>query len=507
MDSYKRLVEIAIERIAAGEEPPAEAIPVPEGEDIIPHEPVNYRIPDGFPNPPPPSPLIGIRGIGFILTQCGMTNDQITRFIGTEVSTLQEFAEISCTDVDEQIKTLARATGNGRVILGLGVPSRIKSAIKLLHNLKRSGDGVLDAYDVSIPTLQEWQIESQTGVDGDDKIKVSPPDKFEHKNWVSFKDGIENYFRQTKGTQGIPLFYVIRGNKRPTGKMSFIEKRIWNARLSGPDYDRDNSIVLQQLIQVLRDTDAWAYLALDEFMKNQDGRGAWKNTCRHYDGPHAVERRVADANRDLLALYYKSEAQFPLERYVTQMTNCFRILEENGEPKSERDKMDHFLNQIQNPNENLRTYIARIRMDVAMRKDFQAASNALLEAVSTTLQERGATSGNRKVAKTNTKRNNSGGDSKDKSKNKKQKGQDKTRNGPPTGPYTLEEKNGKKFCNGVDITNVKRTFTNEEWGKMGDYTQVLKASRKVAAVRMDDNSNSNNSAGNGNRFGTGAQDA
>ena len=82
MDSYKRLVEIAIERIAAGEEPPAEAIPVPEGEDIIPHEPVNYRIPDGFPNPPPPSPLIGIRGIGFVLTQCGMTNDQITRFIG-----------------------------------------------------------------------------------------------------------------------------------------------------------------------------------------------------------------------------------------------------------------------------------------------------------------------------------------------------------------------------------------------------------------------------------------
>lgn len=499
MDSYGRLMEIAIETIANGGDPPAEAIAVPEGE-VIPHEPVFYRIPQGFPNPPPPSPLSGMQGIRFVLTQCGMTGEQITRFVGTEVTTLAEFAEISESAIDDQIKTLARAPGNGRMILGLGVPSKVKAAVALLHELARSGDQVLNAYDVSIPKLREWQIESQVTTDEDDKIKVSLPEKFEYKNWVSFKDGMVNYFRQVKGTRGIPLYYVIRDDVRPTGEMSFTERRIWDASLSGLEYNRDNAMVMQQLIQVFRDTDAWPYAALAEFMKKQDGRGAWKNTCRHYDGPHAVERRIASAKRDLSELFYKSEAQFPLERYVTQMTNCFRILEENGAPKAERDKMECFLNQIQNPNEYLRSYIAQIKMDVEMRKDFQAASNALLEAVSSTLPEKAAASGGRKVAKAKAKRNNSGGDD-SKGKNKKQKGKDAPK-GPPTGPYTLEEKNGKKFCNGVDITNVKRTFTNEEWGKMGDYTQILKESRKAAAVKTDTKPN----IGNGGRFGTGAQD-
>lgn len=186
---------------------------------------------------------------------------------------------------------------------------------------------------------------------------------------------------------------------------------------------------------------------------------------------------------------------------MTQMTDCFRILEQNGAPKSERDKMSHFLNQIVNPNEDLRSVMARIRMDVNMKKDFRSASAHLLEAMGSVVQPKGATAGtNRKVAKSETKRGNSGGGN---SRNKKQK-EKKGQGGPPTGAYTIDEKNGKKYCNGVDITNPKRTFTNEEWAKMGDYIPKLKTLRKVAGVQA--NEESGDSTGHGVRFGTGAQE-
>lgn len=282
MESIQRLMEIAIERIAAGGAPPAVAIPepaVPEGEQVMPHVPINYRIPADFPNPPPGSPLNDIQGVRFVLTQCGMTGEQITRLIGTEVNRLEDLAAISESDVEEQIKILARTQGEERVVPGLGVGSKVKAVVTLLHELKLSGDGILNAYDISIPRLQEWQMESNIIIEGDDKITVSLPDNFDYKHWVSFKDRMVNYFRQTMGARKIPLFYVIRG-ERPTGKLSFLEERIWNASLSGPEFERDNARVFQQLVQKFRDTDGWAYVAETEAMQNH-GRASVTTTTGH----------------------------------------------------------------------------------------------------------------------------------------------------------------------------------------------------------------------------------
>ena len=54
MDSYERLMEIAIKAIVRGEAPPAEAIDAPIGFVQV-HNPTLFRIPQGFPNPPPPA--------------------------------------------------------------------------------------------------------------------------------------------------------------------------------------------------------------------------------------------------------------------------------------------------------------------------------------------------------------------------------------------------------------------------------------------------------------------
>ncbi|GAX25842.1 hypothetical protein FisN_6Hu120 [Fistulifera solaris] len=482
MDSFERMMERAIEVIAAGGPPPEVPIDIPEG-PVIPHVPVNYRIPQGFPNPPPPAPLEGEVAVRFVLTQCGLNNDQATRFMDMSVNSLEDLSEARESEIEDHIKLLGRTPVNrGGAILGLGSASKVKAAASLLHELARVGEGgAIDVYKVSLPTLRAWQVESRAINDVDDKITVTPPSLFDPKDWVSFKDGVENYFRQTKGTRKIPLYYVIRSDDRPDfSTISFAESRMWSASHSGPEYDNDNARVYQQLVQLMRGTDAWTYVVGTSEAENgpQDGRAAWRRLCRHYDGPHAVEKRVALATQELQQLTYKSEAVFPMERYVTRMSNCFRILAQNKAPKSTRDKINFFLNNIKNPNEYLLSYIARIRTSVELKQNFKLAADLLLEAVSSTAQlhERGATGNNRNVSNINSKRGNGGGGGS--GSNKKKKGNNGQ--GPPKGAYTLEEKNGKKYCNGIDVTAPKRTFTREEWGKLGDYIEVLKNACKVA---------------------------
>ena len=496
-------MEAAILKIACGEGPPEDPIAVPEG-NVRPFVAMHYRIPDGFPNPPPPAPLNGETGVRFVLTQAGMTMEQVTRFMGSEVINLEGLADVMESEIDGHIKILAKTTGaRGGIILGLGVASQIKAVVTALHEQARIDGGVLDAYTISLPFLRIWRKERQATMIGDDKVTVTPPSGFQSKDWVSFKDGMVNYFRQTKGVRKIPLFYVIRDEARPIGELGFTEERMYKARHQGPEFEQDNARVYQQLVQAFRDTEGWAYVAEPQTRNFQNGKEAWQRLCHHYDGPHAVEKRVAMANQELKTLYYKSEASFPLEKYVTRLTDCFRILAQNGAPKSERDKMTQFLDNIQDPNGYLLTYIAKIKMDYR-DKGFQQAADALMEAVSSTGQIQGRGAGaTRKVAAVTTGSNESNGGGRNRLK-KKQK-RDGPR-GPPSGPFSVTEKNGKKMCNGVDVTNSKRTFNKEEWMKLGGYVEELKKLRKVSAVTTD-NSGEAASAGNGNRFGTGGQNA
>ncbi len=490
-------MERAIERIAAGHPPPRIAIgqPNPEAGAIRPHVPTQYRIPGGFPNPPPEAPLNGTAGLRLVLAQCGLTDAQTTSLMGNNITCLEDFGELGEEEVEEHLKILARTSEErGGMVLGLGVVPRVKALSTLLHELARSGDGVLDAYKVTIPYLREWQSKSKVVVKGNDKLEVSMPEKFDYKDWVSFKDGIENYFRQTKGTRMIPLYYIIRSETPPTGIMSFAEARLWNARHDGPEYEDDNARVYQQLVQVFRGTDGWAYVAM---AKPQDGRAAWKRLCHHYDGPHAVEKRIAWAKSEITNTVYASEARFPLERYVTKLTDCFRILEQNGAAKSEREKVDAFYAGLKSTNEDFKSLVTLIFNNIEVRNNYQATADALLESSyrMASITQRESTSA-RKVAKANAKRDGKSGNG---NSNKKKAKSNDGQSGPPTGTYVLDEKNGKKLCNGIDVTNPKRNFTNEEWGKMGDYVSILKAERKIAAA------NTNNSSGNGSRFGTGGQ--
>jgi len=82
-------------------------------------------------------------------------------------------------------------------------------------------------------------------------------------------------------------------------------------------------------------------------VKNEDGRAAMIKLQDHYNSASSKTRRVQDAKDHLKSCFYKNEAQFSFDKYVTQLKECFDTLEEDEWPITERDKIDHLLDGIQ----------------------------------------------------------------------------------------------------------------------------------------------------------------
>jgi hypothetical protein len=57
-------------------------------------------------------------------------------------------------------------------------------------------------------------------------------------------------------------------------------------------------------------------------------------------------RRAASANAKLEALFWKSEAAFPFEKYVTRMNKAFKELEDAGQPMFMQQKVQFLLKSM-----------------------------------------------------------------------------------------------------------------------------------------------------------------
>ena len=102
----------------------------------------------------------------------------------------------------------------------------------------------------------------------------------------------------------------------------------------------------------------------------------------HYDGPGARMRRLAEATQSLENLHYRQEQLFPFEKYITGLQSAFNILDDNNEPRSEREKVRLMLKNISTNNVQVQAAISTIAMDDTLNIDFNAACNKLSERIS-----------------------------------------------------------------------------------------------------------------------------
>ena len=313
-----------------------------------------------------------------------------------------------------------------------------------------------------------------------DTIKVDKPEKFDYKKWIEWEVSVYMYFDSVKNLKGVPISYVIR--KGPTvGQFmqSRKEQIINNAPLTGYLYEKDNATVGNIIKEVCLGTEA------ESWIKNiVGGREAMRALQLHYDGPDEARKRLSVAKAQLEKLFYRHEATFSFEKYVTALNDIYNIHERYQEPIFESDKVRYLLEKCQNNHAEFKQTIVLCR---SQHTTFTGAVTMLKEACGRLFADAHVKSNRHKrsIANVNTKNNN--------------------------------YKGNKKMVNGVDTSDLSRWYTNEEMKKLPNWLQKKIATNKdhqnknkdkihekkkarvnVSAINTDENNNngSNSSPSN-----------
>ncbi len=271
-----------------------------------------------------------------------------------------------------------------------------------------------------------------------DDVTLDKPGKFEYKNWIAWEETVYLYFDSITNLRGVPMAYVIRKDLPAGTDIATLERKdqiIYNAPLNGFVFDIDTKTVLSILKESTIDTEA------ETWIKNiKCGRLAMKALQQHYDGDDEKRKRLDTAKAQLDKLFYRHEATFSFEKYVTSLQNIFSIHDRYFEPVYETDKVRYLLDKCQNNHTEFKQAVMLCR---TMHNTFSAAVTYLKTEVGRLFPDSGRTRKPRNISNTNTKKN-----------------------------------TGKKLVNGVDCSDLSRWYSKEEFSKLPGYMRKRIATNK-----------------------------
>lgn len=317
----------------------------------IPPVPVNPVAPVPVPLPPvlgPGLPAAGIPGdLHQIFTIIGLTPDKMTRFMDIEhFTTIADFGIYNTAEIARMVSDYSRLVAARCIIFGLNCTKKLQAIVFWVRKQLRMGH-MIDALAITPATnlndITELNLEtSDEAVKSMDKLY---PGKFTPLSFCTWTEGMPNFLSSIRGESGIPTVYVIRdANINPNTARDPAELMILSAPHAGPAYVADNRIVYSYLKNSLLGTEGWAWF---QEAPEGNGRQAWLNLTTHYNGPTELRRRAAEAITRLEQIIYKSETQFPFEKYATRLKECFRDLEEAGQAWTEWSKVQQLIAGVQ----------------------------------------------------------------------------------------------------------------------------------------------------------------
>lgn len=265
-------------------------------------------------------------------------------------------------------------------------------------------------------------------------------------------------------------------------------RALWAASFDTPQYKDDNREVYHLFKDLLTKTDGATWF---EKVTDGDGRAAHLLLREHYVGEAHDMRRAASANAKLEALFWKSEASFPFEKYLTRMNEAFKELADAGQPMYVQQKVQLLLRSIKCDDIQVQTTMGIIRDRYL--NDFDGACLTLSRTVSSRFASIEPGKNKRSIgAATSNNRNTRGGSG---------RGGNRGRNsgrGDNGGGKRL-----KVMMNGVDVSDIHRNYTSEEWEKLrlvGGHTYIYQRRDYLnnrGSGRFDGRGSGNRSGGRG----------
>ena len=266
---------------------------------------------------------------------------------------------------------------------------------------------------------------------------VDKPELFSYEKWEDWQESVITYLKGKKNvTKNVPLYYVIRPDTAPNNPTEE-EDIIFNASRTGAAYRTDNKTVHSLLAELTNGTEADTWIK--SHRRSQDGRQAWNDLVGHYDGPAEGDKRVTVARNDIKVIHYKNESSFSFEKYSTRLKKAFSTLAQYEQGKSEKEKVDILLSQINNNNPEIITAIGICRNNHSTTFE-EACTYMSQQVVLIYPQHQPNAFGRRgKGGKRPTVRS----------------------------IQAVRTKNGRTTCNGVDLTDTTRYFSEKEFQKIG----------------------------------------
>ena len=393
----------------------------------------------------------------YVLHLCGLRDiDPQTRLIEYEgLENVEDLANYTDAELDSMAdRNSKRSPVNTRVQMGLARTKTLKAITLWVRKKVREGADC-DLHELSPVVIAELIRElGMPKKDADTKLYY--PEKFvanEYKTWIK---KVENYLDSRIGKAGVPLSYVIRAaDANPMEAPDEYTRALWAASFDTPQYTDDNREVYHLFTDLLTNTDGATWF---EKVKDGDGRAAHMLLREHYVGEAHDMRRAAAANAKLESLYWKNEAAYPFEKYLTRMNEAFKELEDAGQPLYPAQQVNFLLKNTRSDNVQVQTTLGIIRDRYLT--DFDAACLTLSRTISSCFPTGAEGRNKRSIGATTTNPNRSAG-----------RGRGRGTGGRGSGGNSRP----RVVMNGVDVTDISRNFTSAEWEKLkavGGHTYI-----------------------------------
>ena len=409
-------------------------------------------------------PELEHRGIRYVLHMCGIRDiPSQTRLIDYEG--IEEVDQLAIYD-DKEIVSMAdrnakRTPAHTRIQFGMARTKALKAIVHWVR--KKSREGIYcDLRELTPVFISELILElnAETGRDKVD-LKLYYPNVFtanDYKNWIK---KVTNYLDSRMGKAGVPLSYVIQATDADLENApDEYTRALWAASFHTRQFSDDNREVYHLFKDLLTKTEGQTW-----FEKDGDGRAAHLLLRDHYVGEAPDQRRAASALAKLENLFWKNESSFPFEKYLTRLNEAFMEMEDAKQPLYPAQKVQWLIRGIKNDDIQVQTTIGIIRDRYLT--SFDEACLTLSRTISSRFAsiEPGKNKRSIGAINTNTGRGGRGGRS----------GRGRGRHGGRGGRHSSGGRTNSIIMNGVDVTDVTRNFTSEDWDKhptCGGHTYV-----------------------------------
>ena len=296
--------------------------------------------------PGPPAATLPLSPIGLMLQVCGANLIEIYALETTErLNALVHYRRLDDNGVSELASRLEKRPPGERVRLPMSVLQNIKVLcywIRRKYRLRlvvNPADWNQAEMDSTISLIEEEEAEGD--VDTNATIK---PDKLKPSEWDYWELKFETYLSHVKGAQNAPIDYVIRKDV-PEGHvhLSQREEEMYLYPLEGALFRKDNRKVYRLLQDLLEPTEhTW----IQPYLASQNGREAWKALVSHFDGGGNLDGRMRRALTILETTFYKDERSLSYRDYAEKLVRAFQTLDKTTAKKVPEEQVRIFTENI-----------------------------------------------------------------------------------------------------------------------------------------------------------------